>query len=427
MPTPYRAIFAAPGTRGFSAAGLVARMPLGMYGIGIVTMLSELRGSYGLAGAVTAVSLAFTAALGPQVSRLVDRLGQRRVIVPAAALSVLAALGLVLCARYEAPVWTLFACSAATGCTPSIGAMVRARWADLYRAEPVKLHTAYSFESVVDEVCFIVGPILAVGLSTAWFPEAGPLCAAVLLAVGTGLFAVQRSTEPPAHPRATHGGGSALRSAGLRTLVIAFAATGAIFGSVEVATVAFADELGNKSAASLVVAVYAFGSCAAGVAFGLMGPRGVPAKRLLVGMAVMAVCMLPLLLAGNLVVLAAALFFAGLSTAPTLVTGMAMVERLVPASKLTEGMTWVSAGILVGIASGSSLAGVVIDRAGAPTAYWVPVAGGLLALTTVLLGWRWLRATPEREEARDRNEPGSGDPEAAGRRGKKGCLEQLGG
>lgn len=403
MLAPYRAIFATPGTRGFSAAGFLARMPMGMYGIAIVTMLSELRGSYALAGSVTATALAFMAVLGPQISRLVDRFGQMRVIVPATALSVLANVGLVACAHYGAAAWTLFACSAVTGCTPNVGAMVRARWAELYRNEPGRLHTAYSFESVVDEVCFIVGPILAVGLSTAWFPEAGPLVATVLLAAGAALFAPQRSTEPPAHPRTEHGGGSALRSSGLRTLMIAFTATGAIFGAIEVTTVAFAEEQGSKAAASVVLAIYALGSCAAGIAFGLVRPKGAPEKRLLLGLAVMAASMLPLLLAGNLVVLAVALFVAGTSTAPTMVSSMALVERLVPPSKLTEGMTWAVTGLLVGVAAGSSVAGWVIDRADAPTAYWVPVAAGALALTTALLGWRWLKSTPEREESRDRN------------------------
>ena len=38
-----------------------------------------------------------------------------------------------------------------------------------------------------------------------------------------------------------------------------FVATGAIFGAVDVVTVAFAEEQGHKAAASLVLAVYALG------------------------------------------------------------------------------------------------------------------------------------------------------------------------
>lgn len=401
MLAPYRAIFASPGALGFTAAGFLARIPIGMWGISVITMISELRGSYGLAGSVVAVALGTMAVLGPRISRWVDRFGQARVMLPTVAVTVAANLLLVLCAHVGAAPWTLYVCAAVSGVSPNVGAMVRARWAELYREEPAKLHTAYALESVLDEVCFIVGPIMGVGLSTAWFPEAGTLCAEALLALGTALFAVQRRTEPPPHPVDRHGGGSALRSGGLRTLVVAFTATGAIFGSVEVTTVAFAEGLGHKSAASVVLAVYAAGSCVAGAVYGMVGPRGTPAKRVLVGMAVMAASMLPLLLAGNLVVLAAALFVAGLTIAPTMVSSMALVERLVPVSKLTEGMTWATTGLVVGVAAGSSVAGWVIDRADAPTAYWVSVTAGALALTTAFLGWRWLSAAPEREGSRD--------------------------
>lgn len=90
--------------------------------------------------------------------------------------------------------------------------MIRARWAEIYRGSPQQLHTAYSWESIVDEVCFIFGPIISIGLSTAWFPEAGPLLAAGFLLVGVVWLTAQRATEPVPHPREQHTGGSALRS-----------------------------------------------------------------------------------------------------------------------------------------------------------------------------------------------------------------------
>lgn len=206
MLSSYRQIFAAPGTLAFSTTGFVSRLPISMTGIGIVTMLSQLRGSYGVAGLVSATLAVSAAVLGPQVSRLVDRHGQRRIVLPTTAVTVLAAVGLLLCARLEAPDWTLFLFAAGMGVMPSTGAMVRARWAHLYRDDAPKLHTAYSFEAVVDEICFIVGPILSIGLATAVFPEAGVLLAGLFLMVGVVLFAGQRSTEPPVHPAARHAG-----------------------------------------------------------------------------------------------------------------------------------------------------------------------------------------------------------------------------
>ncbi|MFF9818011.1 MFS transporter [Streptomyces sp. NPDC014006] len=396
MPSPYRALFAAPGSKGFSAAGFVGRMPLSMMGIGVVTMISQLTGRYGLAGGLSATIALSAAALGPQISRLVDRHGQRRVLRPATLVTLAGAGGLLLTAHYRWPDWLLFLCAVGIGTVPSLGAMIRARWAELYRGTE-QLHTAYSFESVVDEVCFIFGPIISIGLSTAWFPEAGPLLAACFLAVGVFWLTAQRATEPAPHPREQHGGGSALRAKGLQVLVATFVATGTIFGSVDVVTVAFADEQGHKSAASVVLALYAAGSCLAGIVFGLLRFTGPPARRWLLGVCAMGVSMIPLLLVGNLPFLAAALFLAGLSIAPTMITTMALIEEHVPRAHLTEGMTWVSTGLAVGVALGSSVAGWVIDSAGARAGYAVPAVSGAVAVAVGFLGYRRLsRPVPRR-------------------------------
>ncbi|GAA5012603.1 MFS transporter [Kitasatospora paranensis] len=399
MLSSYRQIFAAPGSLAFSASGFVSRLPISMTGIGVVTMLSLIRGSYGIAGAVTAVLALSAAVLGPQVSRLVDRYGQRRVSRPATLVAVAAGTALLACARLGAPDWTLFVCAAGMGVMPSTGSMVRARWAHLYSDAPQRLHTAYSFEAVVDELCFIVGPILSIGLATAVFPEAGVALSGVFLLVGVWLFTAQRRTEPPVHPVEHRAGGSAIRSAGLQVLVVTFVATGAIFGSVEVVTVAFAQEQGHTAVASVVLAVYALGSCLAGVVFGALRPKGSLAGRFLAGIAGMAVLMVPLVVVASLlhgtaglVGIGAALFLAGLSISPTMITVMALVERLVPAAQLTEGMTWTTTGLALGVALGSSAAGWMVDAAGAAAGYWVPVAAGGFAAVTALIGLSRLRA-----------------------------------
>ncbi|MGW1951510.1 MFS transporter [Streptomyces sp. NPDC001920] len=396
MPSPYRALFAAPGSRAFSAAGLLGRMPLSMMGIGVVTMISQLTGRYGLAGALSATIALAAAVAGPQVSRLVDQYGQRRVLRPATLISLVAGAVLLLAAHYGWPDWVLFVACVGIGCVPSVGAMIRARWAALYRGTP-QLHTAYSFESVVDEVCFIFGPIISIGLSTAWFPEAGPLLAGCFLAVGVFWLTAQRVTEPAPHPRERRGGSSALRAPGLQVLVATFVATGAIFGAVDVVTVAFADERGHKGAASVVLALYAAGSCAAGLVFGLLRFKGAPEPRWLLGICAMAVSMIPLLLVGNLPFLAVALFVAGMAVAPTMITTMSLIEEHVPRAQLTEGMTWVSTGLAVGVALGSSMAGWVIDAAGAKAGYGVPAVSGAVAVAVGFLGYRRLsRPAPRR-------------------------------
>jgi MFS family permease len=410
MAGPYQAIFAPPGTRGFSAAGLVGRMPLSMLGVGIVTMVSQVTGRYGLAGALSATLALAAAVCGPQVSRLVDRYGQRRVLRPVCVVTVTAITALVIAVRSGAPEWVDFACVLCGGLTPSMGAMVRARWAAVHRGAPELLHTAYSFESVMDEIVFILGPILSIGLCTAWFAEAGPLLAVVFLGVGVLLLTAQRGTEPRPHPGGGAAERSALRAPGLWVLAASFVGTGAVFGSVDVVTVAFADERGHKALASLVLASYALGSCLAGLVFGLVVPRGTHTGRFLVGTCAMAVSMIPPLLVGNLWFLAMALFVSGTTIAPTMVTAMGLVERLVPRTRLTEGITWTTTGLAVGIAVGASLAGRVIDARGASAAFVVPAAAAVLAVAVAFSGSRRLRPAPEREG----EDGGYGDEYGAG-------------
>lgn len=390
MANPYREIFSAPGSKAFCAAGLIARMPISMAGIGIITMLSQLHGSYWLAGAVAATFALAMALLAPQISRAVDRYGQRRILPGVAAVGVCAMIALLLCSYLNAPDWTLFVCAALAGCMPSMPAMVRARWSELYRGSP-KLHTAFSFESVLDEVCFIIGPPISVGLSVALFPQAGPLAAAILLVVGVTAFVMQHKTEPPVHPRTLENDVTVLRQGAVLVLMMALIGLGTIVGTVDVVSVAFAQHQGEPAAASIVLSVYALGSCLAGLVFGSL-KLNMPLPRLfLLGALATAITMVPLMWANSIITLAAAMFVAGLFFAPTLITAMALVENIVAPAKLTEGLTWMITGLGMGVALGAVVGGWVIDAYGAPAGFRVSLIAGLGMLLFAIAGYRLLQ------------------------------------
>ncbi|MEU9183012.1 MFS transporter [Streptomyces sp. NPDC048484] len=382
---PYRQLFDIPGTRAFTIGNLIARLPMGMFSVSAVIMIAGTRGSYALAGAVTATGLAATAVVAPWTARLVDRHGQARIAVPATAVAALGSLALLLCVRHGAPDWTLFATYAATATTPNTGGMSRARWAHLLKGDPARLHTANSFEQAADELCFMLGPVLAALLCGALFPEAGTLVAVVLLMTGALVFTAQRSTEPPARGRTDAGAPPPLRAPGIPPLLIGFLATGAVFGSMEVVTIAFADAQGHRSAAGVILALQAAGSCAAGLLYGALKPRMPVERRYLLSVAAMAPLMcLPLLAAtlggGRLAPLGLALLLAGMATAPTMVTAMTLLQRRTPEGRLNEGMTLAVTGLLGGIACGSALGGWVVEHGSAAAGYVVPVAAAATAL-----------------------------------------------
>lgn len=415
MANPYGVLFRTPGSRAFTAAGFVARMPLAMAGIGIIAMVSQMRGDYGLAGAVSATFTLSMALCGPRISRAVDRRGQSRVLPPVAGLSVMALGALLLCARYDAPAWTLFGCAAVAGAMPNMAAMVRARWTHALKGSD-RLHTAYSLESVVDELTFVVGPALSVALCTALFPEAGPLVAGVLLVLGVLMFVPQKRTEPPvARPVDGHPPtGSAIRSGALRLLALTLVAGGAIVGTVDVVSVSFAEQQGSPAGAGIVLSVYAAGSAVAGLVFGALRLR-TPLPRLLVlGTAGTALTTLPLLLVGDLVTLSAAVFLPGLFFAPTMIVVMGLVERTVPPAVLTEGMTWAITGLSVGVASGAAVSGAIVDRFGPGGGFVVAVAAGATALLTASCARRPLERSLRQRADREAEGPAEEPAEAPG-------------
>ncbi|MCO7460741.1 MFS transporter [Stenotrophomonas maltophilia] len=385
MATPYRDLFAAPGTAGLAMAGLLARLPLPMTSIGIIILLSQLRGSYTLAGTVSATFVLTYALLSPQVSRWVDRHGQGRVLPSATAASAAGLLLLLACTLLAAPDWTLFATAMLAGCMPSVSAMVRARWTAIHRGRP-QLQTAYSLETVFDEVTFIAGPPLAVGLSVAVWPQAGVLAAALLLVIGVTALVLQRGTEPPLQPvDSATPRRSLLRQPEIRLLALLMLAMGVIVGTVDITSVAFAEQRGQPLAASVVLSAYALGSCAAGLLFGALKLQ-VPLQRLLLlGAAATALTTLPLLGVGSVPALAAAVLLAGLFFAPTMIVAMSLVEQHVPESRLTEGMTWLLAGLNIGVALGAALSGQSVDAGGVRSGFVVAlVAGGGVLLFAVL-------------------------------------------
>ncbi|MEO3998427.1 MFS transporter [Mesorhizobium sp. CAU 1732] len=389
MTNPYAEIFRAKGAKGFAAAGFVARLPVAMSTIAIVAMLSQTHGEYWLAGAVSATFALTNALLAPQISRLVDSYGQSRVLLPATTVSILAFASLLVATHYAWPTPYLFAFAFAAATMPSIPAMVRARWTELYRDTP-KLGTAFAFESVLDELMYITGSVLAVSLSVTFFPEAGLLTSVIFLTVGSIAFIAQRSTEPRIQPAAMTGGRSAITLVPVQFITVALIAVGAIFGTAEVTVIAVTRELGQPAAASFVLGGYAVGSLIVGLIYGAMRFTLPLSRQFAIAIAVAATTTIPLLFVTNIPMLAIALFASGVAISPTFITAFGLIERLVPPAKLTEGITWVMTGIGIGMAAGSFASGWMIDQYGAINGFWVSVAAGAVGLTTALLGQRSL-------------------------------------
>ena len=380
MLSSYRRVLAEPGTLRFSATGLVARLPMSMVGLGIVLLVSAATGSYGVAGAVSAAYMVANAGLAILQGRLLDSLGQARVLAGAGALFAVAMVLLVVSVEAgwlgAAYAWAALA----GGSLPQIGSAVRARWSHVLTEDRDGLQTAYALESVVDEVVFMLGPIVVTVLAAAWDPVAGIAVAVVACVGGTLALCAQRATEPPAHShRRSTGRRPRMPWATVGPLTVVSAALGILFGGAEVATVAFANEQGKPAWAGGLLALWALGSLLAGVLTGAVTWRRGPTIRVRWGAFGMFAAMVPLHFVGSVPLMGLVLLIGGFAIAPTLIAALSLTESTVPAGRLTEGMAIMQTGLVAGVAPGATVAGIVIDAHGAAAAYLVCAAAGAVA------------------------------------------------
>jgi MFS family permease len=391
-------------TRGawtFLLPGFAARQPFAMLTLSIVLLVQHTTGSYGAAGAVAAVTGVAMALFAPFTGRLADRHGQRAVLLPGVVVHALAGLSLTALALADAPLWALFAAAVPTGASvPQVGPMVRARWGVKLQGSPL-MTTAAAFESVTDELTFVLGPLLATALCTTVDPAAGLLTEAALTLVGGLLFAAQRGSQPAVVPRTGTGKGagagagagpdggharvrSALAVPGVRVLVVAFLGIGAVFGGMQVALAAFSESIGEPGLNGVLYGTFAAGNMLSGVVCGAIAWKVAPRRRLLVGYAALALTASGLWAAQSVVVLAGTGLLVGMCIAPALITGYTIVESLVPAGARTEAFTWLTGAVALGQAAAVLVAGQLEDRLWDGAGFLVPMGGTLLAFATLV-------------------------------------------
>ncbi|WP_432116975.1 MFS transporter [Streptomyces sp. bgisy032] len=376
-------------TRGawtFLLPGFAARQPFAMLTISIVLLVQHTTGSYGAAGAAAAVTGVSMALFAPYSGRLADRYGQRTVLIPGVLLHALSGLTLTALALMDAPLWAVFAAAVPTGASvPQVGPMVRARWGVTLKDSPL-MTTAAAFESVTDELTFVVGPLLATALCTAVDPAAGLVTEASLTLVGGLLFAAQKSTQPAVsgggHERVRHA--SALSIPGVRVLIVTFLGIGSVFGGMQVSLAAFTESIGEPGLNGVLYGVFAVGNMLSGLACGAIVWKVAPQRRLVVGYTALALTASGLWAAHSVLLLAGLGLLVGMCIAPALITGYTLVEDLVPAGARTEAFTWLTGAVALGQAAAVTVAGQLEDRFRDGAGFLVPMGGTLLALVTLL-------------------------------------------
>ena len=379
----YRDLLRTPGVARMIAAQLVARFPNGMTSLAILLHVEQQTGSYGAAGIVLAAASVGQAVAGPVTSRWMGAWGMRRVLTLTLIVCVLAVLGLALL-PLSLPGYMVFALLAGLS-TPPVQAAVRTIYPKLVNAG--QLTPLFSLDASLQEIIWIVAPVVITVVSTQIGTVQGLLLVAAILVLGGAWFILSPEVGRVRIPRSRRAFGRVvLKPPVMLATVIGFLLIGAC-SAVEVGVVATFGHGGLE--AGLVLAVFSVGSLVGGLAFGHIpiGPWAM-ARRLLIVAIGLGLTMVSL----NIFWLGGTLVLAGVGIAPALAVLFAITTASVKFSETAEAFGWAGTGQLIGAAAGSAVAGILIDQSGPTGAY---LAAALFAFVGLVVSIVFVRAFPD--------------------------------
>jgi len=365
----------------------VARLPMAMIGLATLLYVQKVTGSFGVAGLVSAGMLIGVSCGSVVQGRIIDRIGPVRPLLIASGALAVAGVALVVAIESRAPLLTLLACAVVVGLAqPAMPGASRTLWTQLVPPGRSR-DAAFSYEAISLEVFFILGPSLAALLVLLPWPGTGTAVALVLMVTGSAAFALTRAvrTQRPV-PAAPTGLFGALAVPGLRTIVLASLGFGLVIGSVEVGVPAVTAAAGSAALGGVLLSAWSIASVLAGVLYSLRPwPRPLH-LRLPVLLLAFALCVGAMAVAGPLPALVVAMLLAGATITPQVTAHSLGVEATAPKGTATEAFGWVVTAATLGLSSGQSTSGMVVEAFGPHAAFAV---GGVAGV--VVAGVLWLR------------------------------------
>ena len=398
----YKALFAEPGRAWFLTATAIGRTPSAMKALACILLVQQITGSYGMAGLVGATQTLVAAFLAPVLARLIDVRGERGILMWSMMAHVIGVVALIWAAYSDLPSASMLVGAAIIGgSSVQFGSLSRARWVRaLGRGRA--LERAYSLESMVDEMGFVIGPMLVVPLCLQVHPTAGILASMIFTAIGTVMLLTQPTSaestrmSTPITSIDHRNGSSVIRIPAVQLIIASLLCMGVLFGAAEIVIVAFAEHEGQPNAASYIAAIFAIGSLLGAVLYGARQWPGSTPMKIMVTYWWIGLGTIPMLLAPNIPAMAMAVFITGLAISPGMIVSNLFVEQIAPPNKLTEAFAWLGSAMATGAAFGSIIAGYLVDEVGIRGAQWSVVAGGVACGLIVTFGWKLLRS-PERD------------------------------
>ncbi len=363
-------------------ASYIARVPVTAISLALILVLRESGRGYGLAGLAAGAYVVGLAITAPVAGRLADRFGAPRVFLVGAPICGLGLIGLVAGAS-SLPVPALLGLATLAGAAlPPLGALTRGLMTPLL--SELQRARVFAMDATAQELCFMGGPlVLAVLIALGTASQALVVIAAMLAAGAVLYWAVARRLPRVPHDAGAERGPAPIRSSGLRALLAVSVLVGAMFGAIELSIAAALEDAGSRDLAAMFLAIWSAGSLAGGLAAVRWPGTDLERRQhvALIAAAASAFVLVPA--AGAPVALAVVLFVQGVTQAPLMAVGYALVPRLVDA-RLSEAFAWLTSAVVAGVAIGTTLAGFASEHLGAGAGFLIGAVAPLVALGLAL-------------------------------------------
>ena len=385
----YRALLAARDLRFSFAASIVGRLPIGITGLAILLLVQGQTGSFARGGAATGCYVAGLATLAPALGRLIDRYGPRFILLGCAILFPAALAALVASVALGARAWMTLAFAIVAGGTfPPITVCMRTYLKQRLGSD-ASLTTAYSLESVLIEMVFIVGPMLVASFVAVASPTAAVLFAALCGFVGTLLFLRSPALRAwRTEARSASGLLGPLAEPGFVPLIGVILCYSMAFGLMEIGLAAYATEIDAPALAGVLLGLMSAGSAFGALAYGSRTWRGSLVQQFATTLALMSFGLAVLALRWQPWLFALLSVAAGIMMAPALIIQSMLVAKTARPEHATEAFTWSASALLSGIGIGLAAGGGLLEVMPSSAALAGGAASALLAAIGVLIALR---------------------------------------
>ena len=343
------------------AASILGRLPIGITGLAILLLVQGATGSFVRGGGATACYVVGLAAFAPALGRLIDRRGPRAILLACGIAFPAALVATVFAVRNGDALLTLGFAALAGLSFPPITVCMRTYFRQRL-AQDELLAAAYSIESVLIELIFIVGPMLVAFFVAASSAAAAVFFAAICGCLGTLVFL--RSPPLRAWRIEARRAASLLGPLGERGFIALIAVVlcySIAFGLVEIGLTAYATEHDAPALAGVLLGLMSTGSALGGVAYGSRSWHFPLGRQFALMLALMGAGLVVLALPWPATAYGMWAAFAGVVMAPALIIQSMLVAKTARPEHLAEAFTWSASALLAGVGIGFAAGGAILE------------------------------------------------------------------